>query len=77
MARTTIDIDPEVMRKLKRRQLRDGKPLGRIVSELLAAALDETEPAATADFAWTTQSMGALVDLEDKEAVRLALEGEP
>jgi len=75
MARTTIDIDPTVMRELKRRQLREGKSLGRIVSELLAAALDEPEPAAYPEFACTIRDMGALVDLEDKEALQRALDG--
>jgi hypothetical protein len=77
MARTTIDIDSCVMRELKRRQVREGKSLGRIVSELLAAALDQPGPAATPGFTWTTKGMAALVDLEDKEALRRTLEGNP
>jgi hypothetical protein len=75
MPRTTIDIDSAVMRELKRRQLREGKPIGRIVSELLASALVQSEPTAIPDFAWTARGMGALVDLEDKEALRRALDG--
>ncbi len=75
MTRTTIDIDATIMRQLKRRQLRDGKPLGRIVSELLAAALEETDTAVP-EFVWEVRDMGVLVDLEDKEAVRRALEGD-
>jgi hypothetical protein len=75
MARTTIDIDVTVMRELKRRQRREGKTLGRLVSELLATALQEPESEPPRDFAWTTKSMGALVDLEDKEALRRALDG--
>ena len=74
MARTTIDIDPTVMRELKRRQLRERKSLGRIVSELLAAALEQPAVTETPGFAWTARGMGALVDLEDKEALRRALE---
>jgi hypothetical protein len=76
MPRTTIDIDASVFRKLKSRQARDGKPLGQLVSELLAVALDENSVAPTPDFVWTSHNMGALVDLEDKEAVRRALEGD-
>jgi hypothetical protein len=75
MARTTIDIDAAVMRELKRRQRREGKTLGRLVSELLATALEGPESAPPRDFAWTTKSMGSLVDLEDKEALRRALDG--
>jgi hypothetical protein len=74
--RTTIDIDAEVMRELKRRQKAEGKPLGRLVSELLATALGGPEPQPAADFKWTTRSMEALVDLEDKEALRRAMEGQ-
>lgn len=75
MARTTIDIDAAVMRELKRRQRREGKTLGRLVSELLAGALGQPEPEASPDLAWTTQQMDALVDLEDKEALRRILDG--
>ena len=74
--RTTIDIDAAVMRELKRRQKTEGKPLGRLVSELLAGALNRPEPPASGGFSWTARSMEALVDLEDKEAVRRATEGQ-
>jgi hypothetical protein len=76
MPRTTIDIDANVLRKLKSRQARDGKPLGQIVSELLAVALAEPESTAPPPFVWTVRDMGVLIDLEDKEAVRRALEGD-
>ncbi len=74
MPRTTIDIDAAVLRALKRRQEREGKTLGQLVSELLAGALDREPEPAPFPFAWTTQPMRALVDLEDEEAVRRALE---
>lgn len=75
MARTTIDIDSAVMRELKRRQSREGKTLGRLVSELLATALEQPESETPHDFAWTARNMGALIDLEDKDALRRALDG--
>ena len=76
MPRTTIDIDPAVLRELKKRQRRQGKTLGRLVSELLTNALarDETLPAGALE--WTARPMRARVDLEDKEAVRRALDAE-
>jgi len=74
MTRTTIDIDAAVLRELKKRQEREGKTLGQLVSELLAGALDRGSEPAPAPFAWTSRSMRARVDLEDKEAVRRALE---
>lgn len=78
MARTTLDIDAAVLRELKKRQKREGKTLGQLVSELLAGALDrDREPAHDGEpFMWFSKPMEALVDLEDKEAVRRAL-GEP
>ena len=74
MARTTVDIDAEVLRELKRRQKREGKTLGRLVSELLATALREPEPDATPEFHWISMDMGVLVDLEDKEGLRRAMD---
>jgi hypothetical protein len=73
MARTTIDIDPTVLAELKRRQRRDGKSLGRLVSELLARGLDSDPLPTPAPFTWISAPMGAKVDLDDPEAVRRAL----
>jgi hypothetical protein len=75
MSRTTIDLDPGVLRQLKARQRREGKTLGRLVSELLSAAMraDDDEPP-PAPLAWSSRPMGALVDLDDHEAVRRALD---
>ena len=74
MPRTTIDIDAGVLRELKRRQRKEGKTLGQLVSELLAASLRQGDRPAVG-LPWTARPMGARVDLEDKEAVRRALEG--
>ena len=73
MPRTTIDIDAAVLRELKERRRREGKTLGGLVSELLARALS-AEAREHQVLAWTSQPMGARVDLDDKEAVRRALE---
>lgn len=73
MARTTLDIDDAVLRELKQRRRREGKPLGVIASELLAQAL-ASEPADRPDFVWTARSMAVTVDLEDKDAVWAALD---
>ena len=75
MARTTIDIDAAVLRRLKERKRREGKTLGQLASELLAGALRETDASAPRELNWTSRPMGARVDLDDKEAVRRALEG--
>jgi hypothetical protein len=73
MPRTTIDIDASVLRELKRRQKRTGETLGQLVSELVATALaaGQSEPGT---FAWKTTAMHARFDLEDKDALRDALD---
>jgi hypothetical protein len=75
MSRTTVDLDAAVLRDLKRLQKREKKPLGQLISELVAAALarEAEGKAAGRPFTWTTQRMGARIDLEDKEALRAAL----
>ena len=76
MPRTTIDLDPTILRQLKTRQRREGKTMGRLVSELLSTAMqaDEEEPRPRALLAWSSRPMRALVDLDDPEAVRRALD---
>ena len=71
MPRTTIDIDAPILRDLKRRQKREGKSLGRLVSDLLAQALHQhrVEQVGPSPFRWVAKSMRAQVDLADKDAV--------
>lgn len=73
--RTTIDLDPEVLRLLKLRQRREGKSLGQLASELLARALSE-EPGPTVKIAlaWPVRSMGVRIGLNDKDALHRALD---
>jgi plasmid stability protein len=73
--RTTLDLDPTVLRELKQRASREGKSLGRLASEVLSAALQpETRPLPPAPLVWSTRPMGARVNLDDPEAVRRALD---
>jgi hypothetical protein len=76
MSRTTIDLDPTILRQLKARQQREGKTLGRLVSELLSAALqaDGQELTAPSLLAWSSRPMRALIDLDDAEAIRRTLD---
>ena len=74
MPRTTIDIDAAVLRELTERKRREGKSLGTLVSELLAEALDAgRRPARRLE--WAAQPMRSRIDLDDKEAVRRAIDG--
>lgn len=73
--RTTLDLDPAVLRELKKRQQAEGKSLGRLASELLAGALAQSADSGPApEFSWATAPMAAKVDLEDKHALHAALD---
>lgn len=75
MPRTTIDIDGSVLQAAKRLARRSGRSLGAVVSELLAVALSDAERTKEEPrLEWKSQPMGALVDLEDKEAVNRILD---
>lgn len=77
MPRTTLDLDPAVLRELKRRKRESGRSIGQLASELLASALRRPTPssAAAPGVTWRSARMGARVDLEDKEALRRVLDG--
>jgi plasmid stability protein len=75
MARTTLDLDPNVLRELRRRSSREGKSMGQVASELLARAVANTADMPAPEFTWSTGDLGLpRVDLEDPEAVRRALD---
>lgn len=77
MARTTVDIDDPILREVKRLQKQEGKPLGRLISDLLATGLStlKKKPTPKTEFHWLSQDMGApRVDLRDKDAVWAALD---
>lgn len=75
--RTTIDIDDPVLRELKRLQKREGKSLGRLVSDLLAAALTQARSLTTGPvpFRWKSRAMEPRIDLADRDAVHDAMDG--
>ena len=75
MPRTTLDLDASVLRELKRRRRKSGRSIGQIASELLSGALRESPQAASGQrMRWRSAPMSAKVDLEDKEALRRALD---
>ncbi|HXH55952.1 hypothetical protein [Iamia sp.] len=73
MARTTLDIDDDVLRRLRERRDAEGRPMGAIASELLTLALADgaREPG---ELAWTTAPLGVGLDIEDKDALWSALD---
>ena len=75
--RTTLDIDAPILREVKALQKKQGRSMGRIVTELLADALSRRRGRTPKqEFHWTSRPMRALVDLADKEAVYRALDSD-
>ena len=75
MSRTTLDLDPTVLRELRRRGAREGKSMGQVASELLARAVGSDGDVPSPPFEWVSGDLGTpLVDIEDKEEVRRALD---
>jgi len=76
MPRTTLNLDGPVLADLRRLQRKEGKPLGDLASELLAVALAERKRATVPalHLHWTSKPMGAMVDLDDKDALFAVLD---
>lgn len=77
--RTTIDIDTPILDELRAIGQQEGKSLGRIVSDLLAAALAKRRRSGqpeTSAFEWTSRPMAPRVDLADRDALWDTMEGE-
>ena len=74
--RTTLDIDAPILKDLKRLQRREGKSLGRLVSDLLAQALATRRTASPPPppFQWISKPMQARVDMADKHALLDAMD---
>ncbi len=76
MPRTTVNLDASVLRDLKRRAKDEGKSLGDVISQMFAATLTRgSRIRSPSAIRWHSAPMGPpKVDLEDKEALRHALE---
>ena len=74
--RITLDIDDPILRDLKQLQQREGKSLGRLVSDLLGASLATRRQGSSgpAAFHWAHQAMVARADLRDMDAVLDAMD---
>ena len=70
MARTTLDFDAPLLKELKKLREKEGRSLGKIVSQLLAEGLARRKRAPELPkLQWASRPMHALVALSDKEAV--------
>ncbi len=76
--RTTVDIDDPILKEVKSLGKKEGKSVGRIVSDLLASGLKahRSAPKGRKAAGWITRPMTSRVDLADKEAVYAAMERE-
>jgi len=77
--RTTVNIDDPILKEVKALQTKQGKSLGRLISDLLARALHQEHRAARQERrqpTWICRGMGARIDLADKEALYAAIEGQ-
>ena len=76
--RTTVDIDDPILKDLKKIQQKEGKSLGRLISDLLARALGDRKSgkASSRSTQWISKAMGARIDLADREALYAAMEQE-
>ncbi len=74
MTRTTLNLDPSVLKELRERSARERRSIGELASQLLARELRE-EALPTPPFSWVSRDLGTpAVDLEDKEALRAVLD---
>lgn len=73
--RITLDIDDPILRNLKQLRKKEGKSMGRLVSDLLAQALrEDARPAAGPPPVWISRPMRARVNLSDKVALNRVLD---
>ncbi len=78
MARTTIDIDDPILNEIRAIQKREGRSMGKVVSQLLAEALNKQKNSTnTPKFKWISRPMRSHVDLTDKEEVYRILDRDP
>jgi hypothetical protein len=74
MARTTVDIDTPLLKELKALRDREGRSLGRLVSELLAEALAARKrrggKARPVKLKWHSGAMGPLIDINDPRVLK-------
>ena len=75
MSRTTVNIDDPILKEIKRLQKKEGRALGKIISQLLTEALAQRKaPKETPKLEWVSRPMNALVDISDKETVHSILD---
>jgi len=73
--KTTLEIDDNVMRRLKQQAARQGKTISELVEAALRKALETESPRGKLPPLPRFRSGGPLVDIADREALYQAMEG--
>ncbi len=75
--RTTVDIEKPILKELKLLQKKEGKSLGRLVTELLSESLSRRRQGKRKlpSFKWNSGAMKPLIDIADKDALYAVLDG--
>ncbi len=73
-----MDIDDPILEEVKRVSEQEGKSLGRAITDLLAWAIADRNKQKDQDseFEWTARSLGARIQLEDKDVLYRVLDRE-
>ena len=75
MVRTTVDIDSPILKEIKDLQKKEGRSMGKIISQLLVEALTRRKSSTEMpSVRWASQPMHALVELADKDEVYAILD---
>ena len=76
--RTTVNIDDPILKELKVLQQKEGKSLGRLISDLLAQVIGERKSSKRQmkSLVWVSKAMGARINLSDSEALYAVMDKE-
>jgi metal-responsive CopG/Arc/MetJ family transcriptional regulator len=73
--RTTVNIDDNVMQRLKRESARQGRTMSEMIETAVRRLMSEQRPRAEIEPLPTFSSGGTLVDIADRDALYQAMEG--
>jgi metal-responsive CopG/Arc/MetJ family transcriptional regulator len=73
--RTTVNIDNNVMQRLKRESARQGRTMSEMIETAVRRLMSEQRPRGEIEPLPTFRSGGTLVDISDRDALYQAMEG--
>lgn len=75
--RTTVDIDEPILNEIRAMRKKEGKSLGRVISDLLVVGLSDRRPGLApvrTRLMWVAKPLGARIDLADRDALYAAMD---